>query len=100
MLISAGIDHTDKVSANRPQSRAMPGGGSFDDDVARVAQLEQVVDMYKKQLDEMQRDSQAAEERIIEGHGLVKQAVLDEVQAMLKERQTCEWSKLAHRSST
>jgi hypothetical protein len=43
--------------------------------------------MYKKQLDEMQRDSKAAEERIVEGRGLVKQAVLDEVEAMLRERQ-------------
>ena len=70
----------------------MPGGGSFGDDAARVSQLEKVVELYKQQLDEMQRDSQEAEERIVQEHGLVKQAVLDEVQALLKEKLACTFA--------
>jgi multidrug resistance efflux pump len=74
----------------------MPGGASFGDQSARVKQLEGLVETYRAELEEIQRDSREVEERLTKQAGLVPQSALDEAQGEISKLKAGEWSPHPH----
>ncbi|RXK40891.1 hypothetical protein M231_01739 [Tremella mesenterica] len=68
-------------------SRRATGGDipSPGDQTAKVKQLEQLVEMYKAELESISRDSREVEERLAQGAGLVKQSALQAAEARVEQ---------------
>jgi mitotic spindle assembly checkpoint protein MAD1 len=67
------------------------GTGTGDaDSAARVRQLEDLVETYKSELENIARDSRDAEERVARGAGMVKASVLEEAEAVIKRLESGE----------
>jgi mitotic spindle assembly checkpoint protein MAD1 len=85
-----------ELDATREAGPSMPGGASFGDQSARVKQLEGLVETYRAELEEIQRDSREVEERLAKQAGLVPQSALDEAQGEISKLKAGEWSPHPH----
>ncbi|GFZ47899.1 hypothetical protein JCM24511_05646 [Saitozyma sp. JCM 24511] len=81
-----------ELDATREAGPSMPGGASFGDQSARVKQLEGLVETYRAELGEIQRDSREVEDRLTKKAGLVPQSALDEAQGEISKLKAGEWS--------
>ena len=90
---SVGFDPASRVNTLiNAQAGNMPGGvgPSTGDQVARISQLEGLMDTYKAELEAISRDSRDVEAALTHGAGLVKQSALEEAERRIAQLEHSE----------
>lgn len=67
------------------QVKQVSGSATAGDQTSKIKLLQGMVEQYKTELEDIARDSQALEDQLTQGAGLVKQNLLDESQKRVSQ---------------